>query len=396
MRNPLNGTIGWLRFAQEDGSDGTKWRSDVKQALECTQLALTFLQNLSMIYKLEAGRLEQHPSPTSLIDIVSNVEQVLRPQMSDGVAFRLLCDDLHKLSDVMCDASYLTHVLINLCQNAARFTTSGSVSLIARVSRAPGGVLSHNLRGRAVNVAFQVQDTGSGIAPKVQRELFNRYVSEGGLGIGLHLSQKLVKALGSTLAVISPSQIDQDGKPCGTTFEFTLECHEAVEEGNGSHHSNFSHYSAKSAKSSKSSKSAKSADRWGCTTDSDPPHRRGRHTDLNGLPDLEPLPESSFHLVKSPSQLKFDTGTDCSSWTNEEALAYIREHRVLVADDLRINRVLLDRIFSEKYSCSVQTVETAEEVLELLSRSCACHDARVRSPVFPGSCIVGAGESRFG
>eukprot|EP00966_Prymnesium_polylepis_P329268 7385001-Prymnesium_polylepis.1 len=175
-------------------------------------MALGFLQTLSMVYKLKAKKLKPQPVPTSLCDVVNRIALVVRPLMSDGVTFETNAHSLEMLPEVQCDGALLTHVLLNLCQNAARFTKKGSVSLDA--STIPDSTPS--LGG---SVTFAVRDTGKGIPAAMRASLFSRYTSVGGTGIGLHLSNELVTVLGSKLTVLSPWVAS--GAP-GTSFEFTL------------------------------------------------------------------------------------------------------------------------------------------------------------------------------
>eukprot|EP00966_Prymnesium_polylepis_P332826 7388300-Prymnesium_polylepis.4 len=69
------------------------------------------------------------------------------------------------------------------------------------------------------SVAFAVRDTGRGIPASMKSSLSTRYVSEGGTGIGLHHSNRLVTGLGSKLNVRSPWAAS--GAP-GSSFEFSL------------------------------------------------------------------------------------------------------------------------------------------------------------------------------
>jgi len=220
VRNPLNGTVGWLRFLQDADELLPDARNMATRALECTQLALGFLQTLSLMYKLEAKELKPHPVATRLCDVVRRVATVVAPQMSDGVAFDAGTESLDDLPEVSCDGALLTHVLLNLLQNAARFTEQGHVSLVATVAQ-PAHDGHEAQGGGRVAVTFAVRDTGAGIQPSMKASLFSRYTSVGGVGIGLHLSNELVMALGSKLKVSSPWA---PSGASGTSFEFTLSC----------------------------------------------------------------------------------------------------------------------------------------------------------------------------
>lgn len=339
VRNPLNGTIGWLRFL-EDECCGVEIKSMVSQAKDCTQLALNFLQNLSMMYKVQAGKLEQQPCPTVLSDVADRVQQVLQPQMADGVDFQLQCDELRALPPVNIDGSLLLHVLLNLCQNAARFTNRGRVSLIATVSRRhedlyKGESCEEGLSG-SYAISFAVRDTGPGISQAMQRKLFSRYSSEGGTGIGLHLSKELVKLFGSNLIVTSPLVADVKGQWSGTSFEFLVECRPWTER-----------------RTSDLVSIGQTTDADAAREQRDVDAGKGPHVDLNFL----------------------DTGSAPlgSPRSEDSMLEYIKGRRVLIADDMKTNRVLLSRVFASYFHCEVESVETAEEVCRLSSNCPLLH-----------------------
>jgi len=217
VRNPLNGTVGWLRELShaEDEIAGTQVRTISSEALLCTEVALNFLNSLSMIFKLEAKQLTPKFERTRLFDCLQKIASIARPQTQAGVPFLLEASDVEEL-EVMCDTSMLIHVLLNLCQNAARFTTKGSVSLTCE--RRPARNIA--TAGSAVqSVFFAVRDAGPGMSPQVKAGLFRRYKSQGGTGIGLFLSYQLVISLGSKIEVVSPWAASGAS---GTSFEFTL------------------------------------------------------------------------------------------------------------------------------------------------------------------------------
>jgi CheY-like chemotaxis protein len=103
---------------------------------------------------------------------------------------------------VMMDEIMLMQVLLNLMQNAARFTTQGFVCVRCTMEQAPGGGISAN---------FAVLDSGSGMSDATKATLFDLYSSVGGIGIGMFLCGKLLSLLGSKIEVESPWQSDGPG-----------------------------------------------------------------------------------------------------------------------------------------------------------------------------------------
>jgi CheY-like chemotaxis protein len=163
--------------------------------------------------KLEAKGLTPTLAPTQLDDVIQSVATVARPQMPLGVEFVVSVSEVDRTKRIVCDPLLLNHVLINLCQNAARFTAAGSVTLAAAITEGAGTGTDEQ------QVRFAVRDTGKGISAETKRTLFSRYRSDGGIGIGLYLSSQLVVAMGSRIEVASPSE--ESGAP-GSSFSFAI------------------------------------------------------------------------------------------------------------------------------------------------------------------------------
>ncbi|WP_204101969.1 MULTISPECIES: ATP-binding protein, partial [Spirulina sp. CCY15215] len=111
------------------------------------------------------------------------------------------------------DEVKLRQILINLINNALKFTSAGGIS-----------VRSQSLE--ASKIAFEVEDTGAGIAPEDLDKLFEAFTqtesgkqSQEGTGLGLSISSKFVQLMGGEMSVSS-----QVGK--GTIFHFEIEVEE--------------------------------------------------------------------------------------------------------------------------------------------------------------------------
>jgi len=188
IRNPLNGTIGWLRFLASNFkiNDDLEMKECVNDALVCTEQAFHYLNSLSSMLKLEAGKMVALPTAVDITSVFEAVTAIIRPQLNSGVS--LLVNTPKNLCEVLMDATVLTHVIVNLAQNAVRFTKEGAIEVRCDVSA--------NL-----TAVFSVSDTGCGMTKETLASVFERYksMSRGGVGIGLHISYKLVKVLGSEL-----------------------------------------------------------------------------------------------------------------------------------------------------------------------------------------------------
>ena len=124
----------------------------------------------------------------------------MRPQLQPGVELRVEVPDAK--THVMTDGLMLMQVLLNLMQNAARFTRQGFVCVRCTAEQAADGSLA---------AKFAVLDSGSGISEATKATLFDLYNSVGGIGLGMFLSGKLLSLLGSKIEVESPWRSDGPG-----------------------------------------------------------------------------------------------------------------------------------------------------------------------------------------
>ena len=196
-------------------------KTHVDDALTCTDQMLGYLNSLSFVLKLEEGfELKPSEQKVDLLAVLGNAAKVVKPQLREGVELRVELPQ-RALPPVMLDRVMLSQILINLLQNAARFTAAGFVRLRCAVLE---GDVSEAL---ALNVHFAVDDTGPGIDEETQKKLFTKYASStlgsGGVGVGLYLSHRLVRLLGGELEVLSPGD---DGP--GTSFRFDLRVETAL------------------------------------------------------------------------------------------------------------------------------------------------------------------------
>jgi len=123
--------------AGEDGDDSSEGLSGmVKGALVCTNVALRVLENLTTLERLRQGLLTMNETPSQLQDVLAEVTAVLKPQIraTGAVDLRVRADPLTDKWQFWCDKKILAQVLINIGQNAVRFTVSGFIEIAAEVS----------------------------------------------------------------------------------------------------------------------------------------------------------------------------------------------------------------------------------------------------------------------
>ena len=129
---------------------------------------LHLINNVLDYSKIEAGHIKLEKHPLHLGQLVKTVTDGLAPQASaKGVALRNELDEKLKMA-VRGDALRLRQILINLTNNAIKFTSEGSVTL--RITQS-----SISEDGQQQSVSFAVIDTGIGIPPERQAAIFKRF-----------------------------------------------------------------------------------------------------------------------------------------------------------------------------------------------------------------------------
>ncbi|MBL8045729.1 MAG: PAS domain S-box protein [Anaerolineales bacterium] len=169
---------------------------------EATKSLLVIVNDLLDISKIEAGRLTLDVQEFVLVEVVEHAAELLAERAHEK-NLRLLTYIAPEVpTRVRGDAGRLRQVLVNLIGNAIKFTDAGEV--VVRVTAAPTTGPHHVLR-------LSVRDTGLGLAPEVQKWLFQPFRQGdasttrkyGGTGLGLSISRHLVQLMGGEIDVNS-------------------------------------------------------------------------------------------------------------------------------------------------------------------------------------------------
>jgi len=213
IRTPMNAILGMTALALR-GSLEPQQRNYVQKAHTSAELLLQILNDVLDFAKIEAGRIDVESIPFSLDEVLNNIVSMLSVK-TEAAGIELLLALPPKLPSVLIgDPARLGQVLLNLANNAVKFTERGEV--IVAIKLVEQGAQSVKLR-------FEVRDTGIGMSPEEQQRLFQPFSQAdasisrryGGTGLGLAISRNLVQLMGGELQVNS-------ALGAGSRFYFTL------------------------------------------------------------------------------------------------------------------------------------------------------------------------------
>jgi PAS domain S-box-containing protein len=200
LRTPLNAILGFtgtlLMGLPGPLNDEQRRQLDIVQS--SGKHLLSIINDLLNLALIESGNLDLTLAPVVCQDVLTEVAETLRP-LVEGKGLRFSIDAPGEEITLRTDRRALSQIIINLANNAIKFTDTGSITLA--LALADGG---HSVR-------LSVADTGAGIAEEDQDRLFHAFEQVGeakarkleGTGLGLYISQKLAEILGGGILMDS-------------------------------------------------------------------------------------------------------------------------------------------------------------------------------------------------
>ncbi len=211
LRTPLT-TIRWsLETLQSEVSDriAPHEREFLNDALQSTEQLVALVRELLNISRIDTGRISVNPKSTNLgalvLDVVKSLEH---DRQTKSITVKKQIEK--KLPKVSIDALLIRQVILNFLTNALKYTPAG-------------GTVTIELKKDGRDIRFAVTDSGIGIPPQEQSQIFSRFFRasnarshhEGGSGLGLYLARMLVELSGGKIGF---STVEQKG----STFWCTL------------------------------------------------------------------------------------------------------------------------------------------------------------------------------
>ena len=212
LRTPLTSIIGFVSFILDGkaGEINDKQRNSLVRVQRQSKRLAALINDLLDISRIESGRIQMEQAPISILDIVTQRIDEIRPQ-ADEKSIQLNLTAPESVPQIFGDEARMGQVFTNLIGNAIKFTpNNGEVSVKVEAD----GNLLH----------VEVIDTGPGIPPEERQKIFDKFYQlsdistrqQGGSGLGLSISKSIVEAHGGKL------WIDDGNQGKGSNFQFVL------------------------------------------------------------------------------------------------------------------------------------------------------------------------------
>lgn len=212
IRTPLNGIIGMVGLLLDSRLDPEQ-RECAETIRLSSESLLTIINDILDFAKIEAGRMELEIVP---FDLRETVEEALElfGERAHAKGLELVCDLPPQLpAEVLGDPGRLRQILINLVDNAIKFSHHGEVVVRGRLTP---------IDEAEVELRMEVKDAGIGISPEGMKRLFKAFSQAdgsttrryGGTGLGLAISRQLAELMGGSIGAQSTPGV-------GSTFWFT-------------------------------------------------------------------------------------------------------------------------------------------------------------------------------
>ncbi len=206
LRTPLNAVIGYSEMLQEEVEDAAAeevkaFTPYLKKIRMAGEHLLGLLNNVLDLAKIEAGKMDTIAEPFNVSALLEQIAATAQP-LAEKNQNVLRIENPSDIGRMHSDQTKLRQCLINLLGNACKFTQHGSITLSPHTEKDAQGVDW---------VIFSVSDTGPGISPDDQRQLFQAYKQtktgltskQVGTGLGLTITRHFVDMLGGHIRVES-------------------------------------------------------------------------------------------------------------------------------------------------------------------------------------------------
>lgn len=221
IRTPMNAIIGMTHMALRTELDA-KQRGYLEKIRGSGQHLLGIINDILDLSKIEAGKLSLEQTQFNLERVLVDVTSFISEKAADK-SLELILDIPDNAPRVLTgDPLRISQVLLNLANNAVKFTEHGEVAIRVRLEKE---------LEKSVALRFEVTDTGIGLSEEQCEKLFQSFHQAdssttrkyGGTGLGLSISKRIVEAMGGSIGVDSEEGV-------GSTFWFSITLDKAQQQ----------------------------------------------------------------------------------------------------------------------------------------------------------------------
>lgn len=214
LRSPLNAILGFAQLMNRSKTISPEHQEQVQIILQSGEHLLNLINQLLDLAKIEAGKITLNETNFNLYHLLQDLEDMFSLKAENQNLF-LTFTHAESVPKYICtDQIKLRQILINLLNNALKFTSKGGINLT---------VACEPIASSQIRLIFAVKDTGVGIEPEEMNQLFQAFTqtktgkkADEGTGLGLSITQKFVQLMGGEIQVNSQVGI-------GTTFSFDIQ-----------------------------------------------------------------------------------------------------------------------------------------------------------------------------
>lgn len=214
LRTPITGVKGYVSMLLEGdyGELTPPQRLELERIYRASDRLTRLIDVFLNVSRIETGHLELKKTPSPFAQIVDDVVSDLTNAYKKKGLKLAVAKPSAPLPPILIDRDKIQDVVLNLVDNAIKYTDTGSIDI--RFDRSPS------------LLSFQIKDTGAGISPEGLDKLFQKFsradvashIQTGGSGLGLFVAKKIVEAHGGRIWAES----EGEGEGQGATFTFTL------------------------------------------------------------------------------------------------------------------------------------------------------------------------------
>lgn len=212
IRTPINAVLGMNEMIIRENSDPSIaiYAEKIKSA---GQNLLSLINDILDITKVEAGKMEMVKTEFYLKDLIEDLYNMVETSMANKALNFIITVDENLPNSLKGDVAHIRQILVNLLNNANKYTARGTVTLI----------VTGTTNGDTVTLSFSIKDTGSGIKKEDLESIFAKFsraeldknINISGTGLGLNLSTNLAHMLNGEITVKSIYKV-------GSIFTLTL------------------------------------------------------------------------------------------------------------------------------------------------------------------------------